>query len=256
MRRFGLKRVIVHNGQLDRAALREATKGQAAIPSADKPEKCTAARAKPSARDPNIDTAVPVSPLSPYELKFIERYMAHSNATEAVLEADGSEERGRTAASTMGGKLLRKVQIRAEIERRKAAIIENIDVNETAILRELACLAFSNMADFTTPGADGAPVIDFRNLSRQQMAAVREVTIEEFKDGRSDKREVRRIKFRLYDKTAPLELLGRHLQMFADKAAGAGVAPGDVISLLLAAIDREGRGMKTISGTVEARKDG
>lgn len=251
-RRFGLTRRIVHNGQLDPAALRAATGGQPAASAAPKAGKRTGNARKQSARDPNIDTAVPVSPLSPYELKFVERYMAHSNATQAVLDADGNDERGRVAASTMGGKLLRKVQIQAEINRLKAAAVENIKVTETDIIRELASLAFSNMQNYVQPSADGAPVLDFRDLTPAQWAAVREVTIEEFKDGRSDKREVRRIKFRLYDKTQPLELLGRHLQMFIDKNAGpGGVAPGDVINLLLAAIDREGRGMKTVEGTVE-----
>lgn len=250
MRRFGLKRVIVHNGELNPAALRAATKGQPPLPKAPKAKKPD----KSVVRDPNTDMAVPVSPLSPVEARFIERYRVHSNATNAVLEADPANPRSRAAAAEYGSDLLKKPHIAAEISRLNAAVLENVDVTETAIVKELASLAFSNMGDFLTPSPDGDPVIDFRNLSRAQLAAVREVTIEEFKDGRSDKREVRRIKFRLYDKTAPLELLGRHLQMFADKNAGAGgVAPGDVISLLLAAIDREGRGMKTVTGTVEGQ---
>jgi hypothetical protein len=45
---------------------------------------------------------------------------------------------------------------------------------------------------------DGYPVLDYSELTRDQAAALVEVTVEDFKDGRGDDaRDVRRVKFKL-----------------------------------------------------------
>ncbi len=56
-----------------------------------------------------------------------------------------------------------------------------------------------------------------RGLTRA--AALQEVTVEDFTEGRGeDKRDVRRVKFKLYDKRAALVDLGRHLGMFPNQS--------------------------------------
>jgi phage terminase small subunit len=65
---------------------------------------------------------------------------------------------------------------------------------------------------------NGDPYLDFSKLTRDQAAALVEVTVEDFKDGRGDAaRDVRRIKFKLADKRAALVDLGKHLGMFVEK---------------------------------------
>jgi hypothetical protein len=55
------------------------------------------------------------------------------------------------------------------------------------------------------------PVLDFANLTRDQAAALQEVTVETFMVGAGkDAREVRRVKFKLAEKRAALVDLGRH----------------------------------------------
>jgi hypothetical protein len=77
------------------------------------------------------------------------------------------------------------------------------------VVREVERLAFSNKLDYVTPAGDGAVEVDLRALNRDQGAAIQEVTVEQFMNGKSDNaRPVRRIKFKLHDKKAPL-LLGR-----------------------------------------------
>lgn len=86
------------------------------------------------------------------------------------------------------------------------------------VLNELALLGFSNMADYMRSGPDGDPVLDFSKLTRDQAAALTEVTVEDFKDGRGeDVRDVRRVKFKLADKRAALVDMGKHLGMFVEK---------------------------------------
>lgn len=103
--------------------------------------------------------------------------------------------------------------------------IAKLAITKEAVLGELAKLAFANMADYMKVGEDGQPTLNFNDLTRDQAAALVEITVEEFKDGRSDKREVRRVKFKLADKQKSLEALGKHLGLFIERHEVGG--PGD-----------------------------
>jgi phage terminase small subunit len=74
------------------------------------------------------------------------------------------------------------------------------------------------MQDYMKAGPDGDPYLDFSGLTREQAAALVEVTVEDFKDGRGeDARDVRRVKFKLADKKAALVDIGKHLGMFKER---------------------------------------
>jgi phage terminase small subunit len=91
------------------------------------------------------------------------------------------------------------------------------DLSAERILGELARIALANMQDYVTVGPDGETrFIDPARLSRDQAAALQEVTFEEFTDHRKTKRRVR---FKLADKRAALVDIGRHLGLFADQSA-------------------------------------
>ena len=67
-------------------------------------------------------------------------------------------------------------------------------------------------------GPDGDPVLDWSRLTRAQTAALVEVTVDDFKDGRGeDARDVRRVLFKLADKRAALVDLGKYLGLFKDR---------------------------------------
>ena len=88
------------------------------------------------------------------------------------------------------------------------------DLSAERILGELARIGLANMQDFLTVGPDGETrFIDPARLSRDQAAALQEVTFEEFTDHRKTKRRVR---FKLADKRAALVDIGRHLGLFVD----------------------------------------
>jgi phage terminase small subunit len=105
-----------------------------------------------------------------------------------------------------------------------AKAIEKLAITKESILSELAKLAFANMADYMTVDAHGDPTLDFGRLTRDQAAALTEVTVESFRDGRTDSRQVRRVKFKLADKRAALVDLGKHFGMFIERheVGGAG----------------------------------
>ncbi|MCX5516219.1 terminase small subunit [Kaistia algarum] len=114
----------------------------------------------------------------------------------------------------------------AEIQGRGAARAE---ITIQRVLEELAKVGFANMADYMRAGADGDPYLDFSALSRDQAAALAEVTVEDFRDGRGeDARDVRRVKFKLADKLGALEKIGNHLGMFKKKLEVTGADGGPI----------------------------
>ena len=68
------------------------------------------------------------------------------------------------------------------------------DLSAERVLGELARIALANMQDYVTIGPDGQTrFIDPARLSRDQAAALQEMTIEEFTDHGKTKRRVRRL---------------------------------------------------------------
>ena len=64
------------------------------------------------------------------------------------------------------------------------------------MINELAKLGFSNMLDYIRVLPSDDPIADLSALTRDQAAALVEVTVEDFVDGRGDAaRDVRRVKF-------------------------------------------------------------
>lgn len=139
------------------------------------------------------------------------RHASHAYVLVGYKPSDGN-----------AGKLVKKVQGRVLEITSKAA--EKTDITVQRVLNELAKIGFANMQDFMRVGSDGDPYFDFSALTRDQAAAIQEITIEDFKDGRGeDARDVRRVKFKLYDKRAALVDIGKHLGMFIERHEIGGV---------------------------------
>lgn len=151
--------------------------------------------------------------------RFVEEYLVDRNATQAALRAGYSEK----TAYAVGAENLRKPQIAAAVAAAQEARSKRTEITADAVLRELAKLGFANMDDFMKVGPDGAPRLDFSSLTRDQKAALVEVTVEEFVDGRGEEaRDVRRVKFKLADKRAALVDIGKHLGMFRERVEHSG----------------------------------
>ncbi len=158
--------------------------------------------------------------LNPRQNRFVAEYLIDLNAKQAAIRAGYSAK----AAEVNGPRLLRNAQVAAAIAQGQARIAQGLGVTVERIVGELAKLGFSNMADYMKVGPDGAPHLDFANLTRDQTAALHEVTVEEFSvpgDGEDDAPAgvVRKVKFKLADKRGPLVDLGKHLGMFTERVA-------------------------------------
>lgn len=152
--------------------------------------------------------------LTPRQSIFVHEYLVDLNATQAAIRAGYSAK----TAEVQGPRLLGNVRIAAEIQKGMDRRAARVDIKADQVLAEVARLAFANMLDFIKPTADGGAVVDLSKLSREQAAAIQEVTVDQYMEGSGEAaREVKRIRFKLADKKGSLELLGRNLKMWTDK---------------------------------------
>jgi phage terminase small subunit len=157
--------------------------------------------------------------MTPRRRRFVEEYLVDLNARAAARRTGFSE--------TSGGckRLMKDPDVLAAIAAAMAERSRRTRITADAVLAELGRIGFANMLDYMSPGEDGDLFVDLKALDRDKAAAIAEVVVEDFKDGRTkDAREVRRVKFKLLDKRAALVDLGKHLGMFG--GSGAALALG------------------------------
>src|SRR5258708_1159088 len=154
--------------------------------------------------------------------------IVRGNSGRAAYGTAGYKAKG-AVADAAASRLLRNVRVSARIAELKGVAAQASTIEATRVLDELAKLAFANMADYMRVGPDGDPVLDFSNLTRDQAAALVEVTVEDYLDGRGeDARKVRRVRFKLADKRGALVDLGKHLGLFKDRVEHSGRDGGPV----------------------------
>jgi phage terminase small subunit len=144
----------------------------------------------------------------------------------------------RHAAETGYARLSKNADFTARIDELKAAAAEGAVATARQVLEELSRIGLANMADYIGPNFEMRKISD---MSRNQTAAIAEVTVDVFVDGRGENaREVRRVKFKLADKRAALVDLGRHYKLFTDKHEHAG-EDGGPLSQIVPVINLFGR---------------
>ena len=85
-------------------------------------------------------------------------------------------------------------------------------------------MGFSNFLDYVNITEEGDAFVDLSNLTPEQAAAIQEVTVNEYIEGKGKSaRRVKRTKFKLADKDRSLDLLGKHLKLFTDKIEVSGL---------------------------------
>lgn len=143
----------------------------------------------------------------------------HEAFARAIVEGKSGREAYRTAgykandaaADASASRLLGIAKVAARVAELKEAAADRTVMTAREVLQELTRLAGANMLDYMRIDPDGDPVLDFSALSRSQAAALIQVEVEDFKDGRGkDARDVRRVKFRLSDKLGALSALAKH----------------------------------------------
>lgn len=167
--------------------------------------------------------------LTPKQEAFAKAYVETGNASEAYRRAYDVDTMKDENIWTEASKLLTHPKVAPRIEQLQLALQKRHDVTMDKIIQELAKIGFSNMLDYMQVQASGDAYIDLSALTREQAAAIAEITVEDYKDGRGeDARDVKKMRFKLHDKKAALVDLGKHLGMFKDTVEHTGKGGGPI----------------------------
>lgn len=134
---------------------------------------------------------------------FVEEYLIDLNATQAAIRAGYSEK----TAHDIGSENLRKPNVQSEIEKRMKARGQRTEITQDRVLQELAKIGFSDVTDFVTIEDQMVKVKSTAEMPADKMGAIAGI-----KEGANG------IEIKLNDKGKALELIGRHLGMWKDKA--------------------------------------
>lgn len=176
--------------------------------------------------------------MTPKQTRFVQEYLVDLNGKQAAIRAGYSAK----TAKAMGCENLTKPDLQAAIAEGQAVIAEKLEVTAEDVARELALLGFVDMGTYMRLGAGETTVsLDWTNLPEGATRCIQEITQEEHTGGKGHETgQIRRTKFKLYDKKGSLELLGRHLGMFNDKL---NLGVDSDLMKLMARIDGRSRGV-------------
>ena len=139
--------------------------------------------------------------------RFVEEYLIDLNATQAAIRAGYSPRN----ADKIGSELLGKTRVSAEVKKRMAEQSKRTGVTADRVLLELAIIGFVNAADVIN---DKDATIK-ASASRNDTACVQSVKVKTLS---SDKGDMTEREVKLADKVKALDLLGKHLGLWGDKA--------------------------------------
>lgn len=146
------------------------------------------------------------------EDRFCHEFIIDLNGTKAAIRAKYSEKTARIKAS----QLLAKANVRAKIRELMKKREKRTEITQDKVLRELACLGFSNIKDYIAKDASGEGFIVFKNMdkiSKKKARAIESIKVC-LKEGK--------IEFKLHSKTRSLDMIGKHLGMFIEKVEHSG----------------------------------
>lgn len=162
-----------------------------------------------------VKTKIPKREFTPKQELFIREYLVDMNATRAYLRAGYKV--SEKVARTNGPRMLDNAGISTAINNALGRRLSKLDINNDTVLQEIAKMAFGNMLDYIKVQADGTAYVDLSKLTREQAAAIQELSFEELMEGcGEDARPIKKVKFKLADKKGSLELLGKYLKLFSD----------------------------------------
>ncbi len=161
---------------------------------------------------------VSVAKLTEKQKRFVAEYLVDLNATAAASRAGYSEK----TACEQGSRLLANVKVQEEIRKRQEKLQSKLEITQETVLQELAAIAFANGTDFVT--VTGAGLLDVKptsQVSKEKLPAI--AGIKYSQNG---------IEIKLHDKVRALELLGKHLGVFATGGGAAAQEDNNIFEVI------------------------
>lgn len=142
--------------------------------------------------------------------RFCQEYLIDLNGAKAAERAKYSKKTARIKAS----QLLTKINIQERVAELQAERAERTEITQDRVLKEFACLGFSNIKRYVDKTAKGFMQFkDIDEISEEDARAIEAIKVNYDKNT---------IEFKLHSKTKTLEMIGRHLSMFSDKIEHSG----------------------------------
>ncbi len=149
---------------------------------------------------------------------FVDAYVAdkeimaarnNERITFALMRAVSAEEMDASRG------MLHMPMVRAAITERINEIASASELTEHRVVKELMGMAFASIGDYMEIGEDGQPYFDLARCTPEQLAAIKQIEVEESGDGLSRPKK-RKFKFVLHDKIASIRMLGEIMQLIKD----------------------------------------
>jgi phage terminase small subunit len=154
---------------------------------------------------------------------FVNEYIVDLHATNAALRAGYSSD----SAYSIGSENLTKPEIADAIQEALDLRSERTRITADRVLVEVAKLGFSNIKSIFT---EGGQLRNLNSLPDEVAAAIQSVEVVTKRVEGGEDHEVEYVhKIKMADKKASLELLGKHLKLFADRTELTGADGKDLI---------------------------
>jgi phage terminase small subunit len=146
------------------------------------------------------------------------RYLAEGiKPSEAITKVGYLPTAGTSTVNVTANKLMRSDEIQKRVAELQDQAAARTSITIARVLDELAKIGFSNPLDYMKIQEDGTAYIDLKDMTRDQAAAISEIQVDEYTEGRGeDARQVKKVKLKFHDKRAALMDIGKHLGMFKD----------------------------------------
>lgn len=151
--------------------------------------------------------------ITPKMQRFVSEYIKDLNGKQAAIRAGFSKK----TAGQIARRVLDDPKVQQLIKKKIDRQTRKSNITVERVLQEYAAIAFANPMHYMQVD-DKGPYVDLEDLPEEYAAAMGEVNFEEVYRGKGKKRRiVRRVRFKLHNKIAALDSLGKYLEMFKDK---------------------------------------
>ena len=123
-------------------------------------------------------------------------------------------------AHKWGNMMIRRESVQLLIKEQIERAMGEHQMTIDGVVKEVAKIAFANMGNYTRLVGEDR-IIDLSQCTEDQLAAIKELTIEEYSEGRGeDARNIKRVKLQLHPKMDALDKLMRFLGAYVGKGDG------------------------------------
>jgi phage terminase small subunit len=144
--------------------------------------------------------------LTSQQKRFVEEYLTDADAQAAARRAGYSAATCAAAA----GRNMRHAGVQQAIREAQEQRAERVQVTQDMVLRELAAIGFSTMADVCRWSGDSLELLDSGSLGSERAAAIAEITETTTSRGGT-------VRVKLHSKLKALEMLARHVGLYDER---------------------------------------